>query len=148
MTKDERTVAFGYVPDGKVGEGLAQQQKQDNNISLGSVAQAVPKFTKVEDYTTFVAEYALQDGNIVIHFFLPADFKGNAGNYWAVNFPRALDATARSYFMADRPRLQAKYTPELQSWWFKANSYDHVVDIAGFIRGFFDALDAALETRA
>lgn len=145
MAKNERTIAFGVVTD---EAGVGDQIKKQQDISLDAVVNAIPKFLKVDDYTTFRAEYALQDSAIVIHFYFPPEFKGDASIYWATRFPQALDVSARSYFNADRPRLQAKYTQELNSWWFRASGYDHIVDMAGFIRGFFDALDAALEARA
>jgi hypothetical protein len=39
----------------------------------------------------------------------------------------------------------AKYTEELNSWWFKAQGYGDKIDIDGFILKFFEALDQALE---
>src|SRR6188768_3206480 len=129
MSKNERTVEFGYLPEGQQRVAINQQQQQDSNISLGAIADAVPRFTAVQLYTTFDAEWALQDENIVVHFFLPKDFRGDASNYWTQRFPTALDAVARAYFSADRPRLQAKYTQELNSWWFRAMSYAHVIDL-------------------
>lgn len=142
----ERSVAFGHVDEERLHETIEKQQSQ-GDFSLNSVANAVPVFVPVDDYTTFRAEYTLSDDNIVVHFFLPPDFRGQEGDYWAIKFPRALDVTARNYFAADRPRLQAKYTPELKSWWFRAMGYGHIIDLKGFVLGFFDELDAALEPR-
>lgn len=144
---EERTVAFGYVEEDKLGDTLRTQQSQDN-FQLSDIVDAIPKFKPVEGYTTFRAEYALQDSNIIVHFFLPPDFRGDKGSYWAIRFPRALDATAQHCFQATRPRLQAKYTEELESWWLRAQSYDHIVDLDGFMTSFFDLLDGALETPA
>jgi hypothetical protein len=147
MSDNERTVAFGYVDENTVGGTLIEQHQRDN-FGLSAIANAVPKFIPVEEYTTFRAEYVLQDGNIVIHFFLPTDFRGSKGDYWAIQFPKALDATAQHCFQATRPRLQAKYTEELESWWLRALSYEHIIDLRAFLYAFFDLLDATLEARA
>lgn len=148
MSNDPKiSIGTGTVVEGGAA-AIRQQQRRDSNIGLGAIAEAIPQFTTERGYTTFTAEYALKDSDIVVHFFLPADYRGDAGNYWAVTFPRALDAVARNHFAAEAPRLQAKYTEELKSWWFRARGYDRVVDMPRFIRGFFDALDAALEVRA
>jgi hypothetical protein len=144
---NERNVAFGYVEEEKLGETIQRQQSQDH-FPLGSIAEGVPQFIAVNDYTTFRAEYTLQDENVVVHFFLPPEFKEQVGEYWTIRFPRALDATARAYFSADKPRLQAKYTEEMKSWWFRALSYGHIIDLKGFVMGFFDELDRALERQA
>jgi len=145
MTTNERTVAFGHVDEDKLGETLSRQQEKDN-FPLGSIADGIPQFTQVPFYTTFRAEYALQDDNLIVHFFLPPELNGQVGEYWTVRFPRALDLVARRYFSADRPRLTAKYTEELKSWWLRAMSYGHIVDFKGFVTGFFDELDHVLET--
>jgi hypothetical protein len=145
---NERTVAFGVVDETRVGEHIQRQQAHDGGkISLSSIADAVPKFTPLS-YPTFLAEYAVQSGqDIVVHFFLPQGFLG-AQDYWTSRFPTALDATAREYFAAERPRLQAKFTQELNSWWFKARGYGHIIDLVGFVRKFFETLDASLRARA
>jgi|SRR5688572_3118343 len=146
--QSERVVAFGQVDEDRVGETIVKQYNKDN-FALGSIASGIPQFTQETQYTTFLAEYALQDGNIVIHFYMPADFKvhpQSARMYWETQFPKALDAVAQNVFQATAPRLQAKYTEEMQSWWFRASRYDHIIDLPGFLRKFFDELDAALET--
>lgn len=133
--------------DPRVHGVIATQQSQDSNIGLQHVIDAIPRFTVVKDYTTFTVEYAFQESDIILHFFLPEDFQGAAGVYWERTFPTALDIVARDYFNAEAPRLQAKYTSELKSWWFRARGYDHLLDLVGFLQGFFDRLDAALEVR-
>lgn len=143
----ERNVMFGHIEEGKEADTTVQQVLHDKPMEASRIADAVPKFTPCEEFTTFSAEYALQDGNIVIHFFLPRDFKG-AQDYWTMKFPRALDPTAQSYFKATAPRLQAKYTEELKSWWFRASGYDHIIDWQKFVESFFEELDRALESVA
>lgn len=144
----ERSVVFGHVDEDRLGETMARQQNKDN-FGLNSIAAGVPKFTKVEDYTTFLAEYAMQDGNIVVHFFPPPDFRGSPSalkHYWESLFAASLDAVAQDVFQATAPRLQAKYTEELQSWWLRAFKYDHIIDLKGFVQRFLDQLDASLES--
>jgi hypothetical protein len=111
--------------------------------SLSAVIDAVPKFISVDDFTTFRAEWTLQDGNVIVHFFTPSVAPTIA--YWTEVFPVALDRVGREHFEADKPRLQAKYTVELNSWWLRALKYDHIIDIVRFMDAFFDKLDAALE---
>lgn len=112
--------------------------------TLQSLADAVVRFTQVTDFTTFNAEYTLKENDLIIHFFLPPDLKGPS-DYWTLHFPKALDFIARSYFEAEAPRLQAKYTPELSSWWFKACGYDHIIDLADFVDQFLSQLDESLD---
>jgi hypothetical protein len=145
MSKHERTVAFGVVDEGRVGEHI-QRQQANEKISLGRVIDAIPQFIQVTHHPTFRAEYVVQNNeDIVIHFFLPVEVA--FGAYWTSAFPVTLDRFAQAYFSATRPRLQAKYTEELKSWWFKAHGYGHIVDLSSFIHGFFDGLDAALKDR-
>lgn len=147
-SKSERNVEFGFLPEGGQQAAINQQQKQDSNIGLVAIAEAVPQFTKVMDFTTFTAEYAMVMGALVVHFFIPPDFKGDVRYYWTMVFPRALDKVAQDHFNARSPRLQAKFTSELNSWWFRARGYDHILDIPKYVTSFFTALDAALETPA
>lgn len=143
MSKHERTVVLGEVDDG-LAERVLQQQKK---ISLGQVIDAVPRFTPVTHHPTFRAEYVIQnDEDIVVHFFLPEGVQ--LGTYWTSTFPLTLDRFAQFYFSATRPRLQAKYTDELKSWWFKAHGYGHIVGLEAFIKVFFEGLDVALKDRA
>lgn len=144
--ENERTVVFGHVDESKVSKTLADQGSEA--FRADDIAAGVPKFTKVDEYTTFAAEWVLQNGNIIVHFFLPSDFERGAQSkrvYWTMLFPIALDYVAQEVFAATAPRLQAKYTEELNSWWFRANKYDHIIDLKAFLRKFFDSLDAELE---
>jgi hypothetical protein len=117
--------------------------------AIGNLSKAVPQFTTVETYTTFKAEYALVDGNLIIHFFEtpehPVDRTASSANYWQLIFPQMLNEIGQTYFQATAPRLVAKYTEELKSWFFKAQNYEHILDLEHFVLGFFEALDRALE---
>jgi hypothetical protein len=142
MSNDsDNTVHLGELDNETAKKVLGQQPS-----GFGNVAESVPKFTKVTDYTTLTAEYSKIDDNLVVHFFLPDDAgaQGFPADYWISVFPTALDAVARSHFSADRPRLVAKYTEEMNSWWFKAYGYGHLLDPDGFMSKFFEKLDEAL----
>lgn len=123
---------------------------------IGGVGKAVVQYIKVDEYTTFSAEYGMKDKNLVIHFFLPPEQRPSEGargllpdvsTYWLKLFPPVLDAVARNHFQADAPRLQAAYTEELHSWWFLAQGYDHLIDLHKYVLGFLEKLDRALEAR-
>src|SRR5262245_28732257 len=139
MSKHERTVGFVNVDESQARDVVRQQTQE------GGIVAAVPQFTVVRDLPSFHAEWALQGQDIVIHFFLPP---GYPQDYWTVRFPRSLDPVARAHFGAERPRLQAKYTGDLglNSWWLRANGYGHIIDLSGFVRKFFETLDASLRT--
>lgn len=109
-----------------------------------AVSDSVPKFKKVNVYTTFEAEYALTEGNIVIHFFHPAGVAWSK-QYWLDVFPAALSEVAPEHFQATMPRLVASYTEEMKSWWLRAKNYEHILDIDSYVLNFLEALDAKLD---
>jgi hypothetical protein len=146
---DEQYVMFGHLPDDGAAETTVRQVQRDLDLSAANIADGVPKFIPNQSFTTFSAEHMMQDGNLVIHFFMPSGpFGMSAEEYWKVRFPKHLDSVARNYFNANAPRLQAKYTEEVNSWWFRANGYEHIIDLPAFIDGFYEALDASLDPRA
>lgn len=122
-------------------EALGNEQ----GASLSAVQAAVPVFTPVPWYTTFTAEYAMIDGDIVLHFFAPTDLPNKAG--WKNTFADALVSVAPDYFQATAPRLVASYTEEMKSWWVRARGYDHLLDIDGYLQKFFTLLDAAIDAK-
>lgn len=141
------------VPKEKAKETLIGAGDMEVNFSKG-----VPDFEKVT-LESFRAEYSFIGGNLIVHFFLPKraeehlkDPETQASKlwleYWLKRFPSKLDPVARSYFDAEYPRLQAKYTEEVASWWFRAQGYDHLIDPKKFIQGFLEKLDAALQERS
>jgi len=134
---------------------MPSQKKSQNEVETlqtaakeewasNTISEAVPAF-KVENFPNFDAHYALKDGAIIIHFYLPANYKGAAG-YWKKTFPDALSNIAPEYFQATAPRLVAAYTEELRSWWLRAKNYDHLLDLDGFILGFFQELDNEIDS--
>lgn len=123
---------------------------------FGGVADAVIKFTEVKGFTTFLAEYAVQDGSYIVHFFPPRERYVSSGNgkmqvhgeflvKWQRTFPQVLSPTAERYFGATAPRLQAAYTAEMFSWWLKCSSFAERLDPDGYIMKFFEELDSALD---
>lgn len=122
---------------------------------IASVPDAVVKFTKVEGYTTFLAEYAAVDGNFIIHFFPPMEAFTPVGGkpvlnrdfmlWWQSKFPEILSPAAEDYFKATLPTLQAQYVPEMQSWWMRAGGFARRLGASAFVEGFFASLDQRID---
>ena len=130
------------IPD-ELTPGI-NQVKAESDIQMGRIMRGVPDFIKVEDYTTFLAEYAMKDGDIVIHFYPTEQIQG----VWTAEFAWVLDRVAQDHFRDTAPRLQAKFTEEMNSWWFRARGYSHIIDLKSFMTQFFDKLDHDLESDA
>lgn len=145
---EEKTVVVSGIPEELVGHVLNREATR--GAVSEDISQAVIKYTKSK-HTWFDAEFALIDDNIVVHFYPkgPVEQAANKQQFlqWWVDgkFPTTLDVVARSHFDADRPRLVAKYTPELYSWWLKAQGFGSLIDPAAFTAKFFEKLDQALE---
>ena len=122
---------------------LANSAKEE--WTAGSIADCVPKFKDVNSFTTFRAEYALIDDNIVVHFFLPPDFRGTV-SFWKDTFPTALASVAPEHFQAVQPRLVAAYTEEMKSWWLRARNYGHIIDLDAYMLKFFSDLDNEIDS--
>jgi hypothetical protein len=148
LNSEERTVVLGNLSDDE-----ATSRTLAMELGVGGVDKAVIQFKDVTEFTTFTAKYTLKDGtDAIVQFFLPKELSdteltGSTKDYWLDKFPRALDAIAREYFQADSPRLQAKYTEEVKSWWFRAQGYGDRIDFDGFVLGFLGKLDATLDTQ-
>ncbi len=101
----------------------------------------------VTDLTTFAAEVAVTEGDLVYHFYVTDEV--NAGpdpkRYWLETFPAVLEQTAKNYFKADFPRLKAAYTEEKASWWLRAFGFGRVLEPHKMALRFCDELDAALD---
>ena len=137
---NERTAVFGHVNERTVSRDVQEQIAEADTFPAGRIVDGVPHFTTMDDYTTYRAEWALKDRDVVIHFFRGEDTRG-----WTDLFPSVLDRVAREHFDADAPRLQAKFTQEMDSWWFLAKGYNHVLNLPAFLGRFFEKLDAGLE---
>lgn len=113
------------------------------------IADAVVQFTDVDDYTTFVAKFAVKDDDIIVHFYMPSELeKAPAAEqdlYWLKMFPVAVEAVAPEHFEATYPRLTVKYTEELKSWFLRARNYGHLLAPDRYVRKFLDRMDAGLD---
>ncbi len=127
------------------------------------------RFTPVNDFTTFFAEYTTEERNIVVHFFIstealeartgqaPADAQQRdewmmhfinkdmvLRRYWKEVLPAVLVQAAKEIFHAAPPRLTFDYTEELCSWWFKALGFN-VLKPEELVNQFLARVDALLE---
>lgn len=128
---------------------------QEAPVLIGNVVDAVVQFKQVKQFTTFLAEYAIQGDDYIVHFFPPKErYVVNNGKgqvhgpflvKWQRAFPQTLSPCAEEFFGATAPRLKAAYTAEMFSWWFKASGFTQRLDPDGFILLFFEKLDAALD---
>lgn len=150
---DDKTVQLVDMSQEQAAKRFENESRKQETV--GGINQAVVRFTQVDDFTTFKAEYSWVEGDIIIHFFITSEMKklntteegGPAiKQYWLHTFPLALDRALKEYFQADTPRVQAKYTPELASWWVRAQNYGDRIDPDLFVVSFFEALDQALES--
>jgi len=135
-------------------------QPEVKKLQLPPFASKATVFTKVDRFTTFLAEYAFIDKDIVFHFF-PSDEvhqSSRARPYWLEVFPRVLDPVVRKSFGAEPPRLEAQliemaipsFVPADQakatsSWWLCARGFTDVLNPHGLIEGFLVAFDKALD---
>ena len=144
--QDDQFISTGDIATQFVGVGdLSTEQF----VGVGDLSTEAPKFVPVETYTTFSAEYALMDGDIVLHFFTNDDINAmpDARQYWKTTFPNVLSKTASAYFNADYPKLKAAYSEELASWWLRAYGFDHILDEEAFVMRFLEQLDSDLDTK-
>lgn len=137
----------------------AREQAGSVNLDadMGGLNDAVIKFTKVEKFTTFLAEYAFVDGDIVVHLYPPMEqFETSLVNnaprvsaeylrFWKRSFPQVLSPVAEGYFKISQPTLRAAYVEEMTSWWMRAGGFATRLDPDGFILRFFEVLDHALD---
>jgi hypothetical protein len=99
----------------------------------------------------FRAEHTLSDQDIVIHFYVSSAVRKNWSEsqiapWWLNDFANSMSNEAQKYFNAGPPRLMAKYTPEVASWWFKAQGFAHMLDVGAFLRAFYEQLDETLHS--
>lgn len=135
MIEQEKTVDLTGPQN---SDAAVQKLAVAQGTQVGAITKAVPKFEKVT-YSSFKAEHALDGGSVIIHFFLPT--RKVTEVYWKQLFAEGLNEVAQEHFQATAPRLVAKYTEELHSWWFKAQGYDHIIDLARFLADFFGKLE-------
>jgi hypothetical protein len=125
----------------------------------------------------FNAEVALDGEDFIFHFYMPVtgseeafftklavpahDRRAFFYRYWDNLFPAALDVTARLYFKAEHPRLEASHMSETQlttqfngksiqldSWWMRAKNFvNNTLDPDAFVERFYLALEEALTNK-
>ena len=148
MPSNERVVSLSEIP-----EEQAKRMVSELDGAIDGVTAAIPVFKK-DSRRGFAAEYCVQGHDVVIHFFLPKHAEPHLATpegrekwmlYWLQRFPAKLDEIARSYFDAESPRLVAKYTEELASWWFKAQGFGDVINPDLLVQKFYERLDEALQ---
>jgi len=142
--EQEKTIVLGEVPADDAVSMLHNAPKV-----ISGVAAGVPRFNRVDEFTTFLAEYAMVGSDLVMHFFGTEEHPNNgskeADQYWKVHFPSCLDQVGQEHFQATAPRLVAKYTEEMKSWFLKAQGYDHLTSTESFVMLFCRKLDSMLE---
>ncbi len=109
-------------------------------------------FIDITEYTTFRAQLAITDGDLVFHFYVTEEVNARTqptpAEYWLGDtciFANTLAAVAQEYFNADYPRLKACYTAEQVSWWLRAYGFGQMLDPHKFAYTFLERLDAALD---
>lgn len=129
----------------------------DAPVAIGNVLNAAIKFTQVDCYTTFLAEYAFIDGDIVFHYFPPREayvqvpgtdahrVTQDFQKRWRQVFPAVLSPVAEAYFRASRPTVAAQYVPEMTSWWMRCRGFAERLDPDGYVQQFLEKLDHALD---
>lgn len=151
---NERQIYLGDVSDGaarkvfstEFGRGPTAQQ----------VSEAVPQLeTKTFDF--FVAKYGVVADNLIVQFFLPPAAEKLSERppreqqawhtWWATTFPDVLSTVAQTHFRADYPRIMAKYTEEMVSWWFCARGFAHAFSPLIFLEEFLAKMNQALGAR-
>jgi len=110
------------------------------------------RFTRNEEYTTFIGEHVFDGNDIVFHFFKSPELAAKAAvdqvAYWKNTFPDALSQVAQDVFQAGYPRLKATYTQEVDSWWMRAYGFAVEGMPDDRVRAFYDNLDAELEKKS
>jgi len=143
---------FPELPRPATEEIVREQHKNHEVLPL--------TFIPINDYTTFRAEFAITDGDIVFHFFKTPEVEklgdpARVRQYWGDVFASVLEPVAKTIFNADVPRLKAQHIFDedapysrqhpLDSWWFRAYGFGHLLDPHAIAYRFAEALDASLD---
>lgn len=145
----------------KIGELAKDRTLETTMVDEGTGIEPLA-FTKVTDYTTFIAEYAFDgdEEDMVFHFFLTPEHHEAALQYpphvyirrmWANDdgfFPTVMAEFAQKFFQMGYPQLRATYTQELSSWWLRCTGAGNTLDRDGRAVLFLRLLDEALDKAA
>src|SRR3954464_8209789 len=111
MTNPKPTLSVGQVTSTVEGEQKAVLPVMGIN------------FIDITEYTTFRAELAVTEGDLVFHFYPTEEVHAlkdpTPMAYWPEPSPAILEPVAKKYFNADESRLKAAYTTEQVSWWLR-----------------------------
>ena len=127
-------------------QALTEMQTENQGVSE-------LKFTKINTFTTFTAEFAIVGDDLVFHFFLPPELlphlnkSRDVQRYWKDSFPEVLEPVVKKVFQVGAPRIQATYVADfgVNSWWMKANGFANGLDPEGLCSLFFEQLDKELD---
>jgi hypothetical protein len=142
MQSAERYVVVDEVQDGQAPEVMQ---------AASDVSMPKPVDFVTVDKRYFTAEYTPDGPDIVIHYFV-SDAVQNTWpvdaieQWWLDAFATTMSTLSQEYFQATLPRIMAKYTHEVASWWFKAQGYDFLLDRAAYLNAFFELLDETLHS--
>jgi len=145
----ERTVASSAVAGEESANQVGGALGSEANVAL----KPQPIDFQVKEYRNFRAEYALSDDDFIIHYFITKkQIKScpmqELEHWWLNEFSEKMEALSKEYFDAGSPRIQAAYTPELASWWFRARGYGYLIDPTAFLLEFFEQLDGSFHEAA
>lgn len=147
---NERVVTLADLDEKQAVSLLRQDIMKEGTAE--SIEAAVPKFHK-QEFQNFYAEYGVVNDDLVVHFYLPKSINYSAldsraqqrlSDWWAGTFPQVLSDVAPAAFKAEFPRVIAKYTEEVASWWFCARGFASALDPQALLRVFLEKLDSAL----
>jgi hypothetical protein len=102
------------------------------------------KFTRNEQYTTFVAQFAFKGNDIVFQFFRTPEYADD-NKYWKELFPEVLQEVVMEHFNAHYPQLKADFVKEMDSWWLCASDFVEIGDPTMKSEKLFEKLDARLD---
>lgn len=105
--------------------------------------------------SAFNAEVAVDDEDLVFHFFLPDHLStfpvvGELAFYWNDRFADVLNRVAQEHFQVGYPRLRAQHINDLgvNSWWLHAAGFAGAADLGDFVEKFYLALEAKLNSKS
>jgi hypothetical protein len=147
---NERQVALGGVSEEQAVKLLQTEGLMEGTVD--DVAKAVPRFTQ-KSFKSFYAEYGIVNADLVVHFYLPKNLNVGAMDvreqkawsaWWGGTFPDVLSSVAQEFFEVEYPRVVAKYTEEVASWWFAARGFASSMDPQKLLEVFLQKMDSAL----
>ena len=139
------------ITEKKTGADALRYAANDGDLTVPALAFVKPEKT----FASFAPEYAVDNGDLVFHFFLPEQLqpfadRGDVVSYWKDKFPRVLDPVTREHFAAEYPRIRAAYVDDygVNSWWMRATGFgDTLLDADSFVNRFYERLEKELNSK-